>query len=324
MSSREIKDALLMELDSKMPMVPMEVCLNWMAQPSDGEEEFRIKACACDAAELSLVGKALAMLHWKIDGYIPTLLALPSEASVYFREFGADFARKNNSWYPVTSSAKEKFSAETQEFIQKITAQKISPEDTFLYGSCAAAAAAAAKIHPKGTITDYSIFNGSLRPKRLRGHIIYMLLMLALLAVAGTSALWSGMAGKAGEYRKLSGKLDSLTQEISRTKRKIKTAEKDDKDFQKILEAFHGEDKLLQRLTRISSVIPGDVLLSDLKVNENSWDINCLTESAEVDLAGTFRRIPGFKLKNIEQRPTRQEMTTISIRLEVTDRGRKK
>ena len=320
MSSREIRDCLLLELDSKMPQVPLDVCLNWHAAPTE-ENSLHIRACACDAEELTMLGKAFAMLHWKIDGFIPALLALPADATALFKEFGSGFARQKNSWVRINSQDKTQLSAETTDFLQKITSRPIPRDDAFEYGSCIAAASAIVAQQPKGTMTDYSIFNGSLRPRRLRGHIIYMLLMLALIAVSGIIALWGNLAEKAGEYRKLSGKIESLEQEITRTKRKIKSSEKDDKDFQKILESVHGEDKLLQRMTRISAVIPGDVLLSDLKINENTWDINCLTESTEIDLAGTFRRIPGFKLKNIEQRPTRQEMTSITVRLEVVDRS---
>lgn len=316
--AKDIRDSLLLEIESRMPQTPAAPGINWISEPAE-ESSLKIRACAYDAGDLSVIGEALMRLRWKIDGFIPALLALPSEAPGYFREFGTLFARDHNSWVALNASGREKLSLAGQKFISELISSEISADDAFNYGCAISAAAALSRIPVSGSKSDFSVFDGIFRPKRLRNSIIYMSVMLVILAVTGIISFLSSFTDKADVYRQTAGEIQILEQNIQQLKRRIRNAEKDDREYTKILETSHGEDDLLPLIAALSAVIPPDILVTDLKINEKTWDIICLTENENTELSGIFRNIPGFKLKDLPPpQTTRNNLFSYSVKLEKT------
>ena len=316
--AREIRDSLLLELGNHMPTVPVEPEIVWQARPGRGDDELLVRVYAFDAAVLAPLGRALLRLNWRIDAFVPLLLALPDDAAGYFHEFGEEFARVGNRWVGIRSSGEEALLASAGDFLRRAAGGGDVPDDVKCFGGAVTAASAIAAVRDRGLPEDFTIFGGRLRPRRLRGHLIVTGVLAALLLFIGCAALFKALQQNLDRYNELEGIVTGRTQEIAQTRRKIKSSEKMDKEYARILETAHGEDRLVEKLAMIAQVLPKDVLLNDLRVSEDSWELTCMTESENIELSGIFRKIPGFKLINLEQRRMGDTMTVIHVRLEKT------
>ncbi len=316
--AREIRDSLLLELGNHMPAVPVAPEVVWQARPGRNEEELLIRAYAFDSAVIAPLGRALLRLNWRIDAFVPLLLALPDDAAGFFQEFGGGFARVGKRWTDVHSSGEEPLLAATGEFLRRAAGGGDVPGDVKCFGGAVAAASAVAAVRDRRLPEDFTIFGGRLRPRRLRGHLIVTGVLTALLLFIGCAALFKALQKNVDRYNELDGIVTGRTQEISQTRRKIKSSEKMDKEYARILETVHGEDRLTEKLAMIARALPGDVLLNDLRISEESWELTCMTENENTELSGIFRKLPGFKLINLEQRRMGDTLTVIQVRLEKT------
>lgn len=316
--AREIRDSLILELANHMPAVPVEPEIVWQARPGRGEDELLVRVYAFDSAALAPLGRALLRLNWRIDAFVPLLLALPDDAPGFFHEFGGGFARVGKRWTEVRDSEEEALLAASGDFLHRAAGGGEVPDDIKCFGGAVTAAAAVAAVRERGMPEDFTVFGGRLRPRRLRGHLIVTGLLAAFLLFIGCMAVFKAAARNIDRYNELDGLVAVHDQEIAKTKRKIKSSEKMDKEYARVLETVHGEDHLTEKLAMIARALPKDVLLNDLRVSEEAWELTCMTENENTELSGIFRKLPGFKLINLEQRRMGDTLTVIQVRLENT------
>ena len=111
-----------------------------------------------------------------------------------------------------------------------------------------------------------------------------------------------GYLNKYSELRKLSAQVNNAKSKVQELRKKVKTAEKQLKDFQRTADLNIGSRDCLPYLAYLSEKLPIEIRVTNFRWNEDSVDLNLQTTAPELDLVSFFNRLPGTKILNASQR----------------------
>lgn len=76
-----------------------------------------------------------------------------------------------------------------------------------------------------------------------------------------------------------------------------------------------GEPDVLPKLAALTSILPSNVMVSSLRWSESSVDLMLQSEADNLDLPSLFRRIPYWKIGQLQQRRMGDTVTMITLKL---------
>ena len=102
--------------------------------------------------------------------------------------------------------------------------------------------------------------------------------------------------------RSVTKDIQKLMRENSETKRKLKMKEKGQKELNRILNLKAGENELPGKLADLSSVLPDNALVTNLRWSENSVDLQIQTVADQNKISAAVRQLPYWKVGQLQQR----------------------
>ena len=326
MPKREIASALAFEAPRHQLSVagngePPQVVF-W-AIPS-GEEEGRMTGWAwtVPVGGLEPLWAALREIRWRPDAVLSPYFAVAplggaAAGAVRLPEFDPGFYWENGSFHP------DKPEVKCNETLKKLLQQELqtSPsltapvwDDGFLACVMLAGCMLRSDRQQPG-VRELSPVPSGLRPRRLRSHLRITVFLLVACAL-----LYGGrMAGAVGEYYRQYTQLNSSIRQLkartTATQRKLRAKEKEQKEMSRILEQNADSRELLILLAELSASLPNSVLASNVRLNESGIDLTLHTNVEDVDLAGSLRRFPAFKIGTLQNRKINDTLNQITLRL---------
>ena len=85
-------------------------------------------------------------------------------------------------------------------------------------------------------------------------------------------------------------------------KRKLKVKEKGQKELNRILNLKAGENELPGKLADLSSVLPENALVTNLRWSEGSVDLQIQTAADQNKISAAVRQLPYWKVGQLQQR----------------------
>lgn len=319
---RELGESLKFELLRHMPSPPADCRISFAAVPAgDDSGEVDVRCYACDGAALAPLTETVAALGWKPDGFVYPLMAmveLPAGAAVALPELGGDFFRRDGEWLPMESAP-----AALNDALGGVLGGMF--RDGFLASTpwlaAEMVAVAAAAKRPARYRANFELFPAALSPRRFRSQVRLAGILLAVwVAVGGWYVgreVWNYL-NTAGE---LNAGIEQLNREIDVLRRQIRQGDRTHKEQQRILEQANGDARSLERLALLAGVVPDDVMLSQLRATDTTWELTFMTESTEVNMGNELRRLAGCRLTNLQERSFGDSIRLITARLVWDDNG---
>ncbi|MDD3154007.1 MAG: hypothetical protein PHS41_04010 [Victivallaceae bacterium] len=155
----------------------------------------------------------------------------------------------------------------------------------------------------------------SLRPRRLRKHLILFAILAAAMLLRCFSTIGTQRASDYREYKKLVAQLAQTRQENNRMREKLRRSDKELKELQRVTTLVPGEMDLLRKLGALSEVLPDNVLVMSLRWSENSVDLMLQSESTDPGLPAAIRKLSYWKIGQLQQRQNNNAISMISMKL---------
>jgi len=76
-----------------------------------------------------------------------------------------------------------------------------------------------------------------------------------------------------------------------------------------------GESEALAKLAALTSILPSNVMVSSLRWSESSLDLMLQSEAENLDLPSLLRRLPYWKISQLQQRRMGDTVTMITLKL---------
>ena len=145
-------------------------------------------------------------------------------------------------------------------------------------------------------------------------------LVTAILAVILIlNLLWSCAGDWKSNFlamRSVRQEITVLQQENAKLKRILKSKEKQTKELSRLVHISAGEHQLEGKLADLSSVIPANFLTTSLRWSESGVELQLQSTDTQTDLTGTLRRLPYWKIGQLQQRRFgNSESTMITLKL---------
>ena len=155
----------------------------------------------------------------------------------------------------------------------------------------------------------------ALRPSRYRFHLFITIVLLVLIAGVAVHDLAGACMKRYEEYRALAAERNRLQKKTSELKAKRKNSEKEWKELGRVTKLKAGESNLLGTLADLTEVLPPDVLVTSLRLNESTLSLTLQTESETLNLPQTLRRLSRWKIGQLQQRRMDDTVQMITLTL---------
>ena len=85
------------------------------------------------------------------------------------------------------------------------------------------------------------------------------------------------------------------------------------RDFQRVVSMRPGEHNVLGKLADFSEILPGNVMVNNLRWSENSIDLVMRSEAENLNIQSMLRSLKYWKLGQIQQRRRGNDSTSMVI-----------
>ena len=154
-----------------------------------------------------------------------------------------------------------------------------------------------------------------MRPRRFRNQLrITALLVILLIA----SYAWSA-AGSIREnyhaYRTAVAERDRIKRENTTLSSRLKATEKEQRELSRVVNLKAGEPEVIEKLAVLTELLPSNAMVSSLRWSESSVDLMIQSEAENLDLPALLRRVPYWKVGQLQQRRMGDTVTMITLKL---------
>ena len=292
------KQALELELPRHLLSVSENMRFQFLPQgtPESGMADLRVYA----APEKSFEPVAAMLTQGSscADGFIYPTLALTEGDPLFFaEEMDPERAFADGVW--CQNSAEDMVSQWREKLNNEIC---LKPNAGFELKDCLLHLIVARTVFKHGDYLGLEILPNQLRPQRVRKQVRTTVILALLLIL---SLVWSkGGSWKNNfmEMRSATKDIQNLTRENSELKRKLKVKEKGQKELNRILNLKAGENELPGKLADLSSVLPENALVTNLRWSEGSVDLQIQTAADQNKISEAVRQLPYWKVGQLQQR----------------------
>ena len=293
------KQALELELPRHLLSVPENMRFQFLplGEPEGGFANLRVYA----APEKSFEPVAAMLTQGSscADGFIFPALALSDGDPLFFaNEMDPERAFADGVWCQGVADA-DMVSLWREKLQNEIS---MKPNAGFELKDCLLHVIAARALFKHGDYPGLEILPNQLRPQRVRKQVRTTVILAILLVL---SLLWSKGGSWKNNYkemRSVTKDIQKLMRENTETKRKLKMKEKGQKELNRILNLKAGENELPGKLADLSSVLPDNALVTNLRWSENSVDLQIQTVADQNKISAAVRQLPYWKVGQLQQR----------------------
>lgn len=312
------KQALELELPRHLLTVPENARFQFLPAEQPGEGFVSLRVYAVPEKSFEPVAAMLTQSSSHADGFLYPALALKKEDPPFFSaEMDPDHVFLDGTWkkIPVPEDLEQQWQKRLEhEFLPK---KEFPFKDFFLH------IITARTVLAQGDYPGLEILPDQLQPKRVRKQLKITAILTVFLIL---NLLW-GSAGSWKnsflEMRSLEQETRQLLRENAEMKRKLKAKEKSQKEITRLLSLNVGEKEIRGKLADLSAELPQDVLLTSLRWNESGVELLMQSSSAQADISGSIRKLPYWKIGQLQQRKFGNSPTTVITLKLVPAEGKK-
>jgi len=311
---RARREAFELELPQRIPVVPEACRFQFFAGDGDAEGDVPVNVYTVPGASLEHLAAMLTQAGGKADEFLYPLLAVrDGDPPVDLPRLDPEFGFADGEWRSLPAvpepgpwlklfDAEFKFPAEGD----------VRVEDFF---ECLLVARLVCSPSFRQQEKARTLLPSELRPRRLRNQLRVTVLLVILLAV---NYLWS--AGGAWSenfhaYSRIAAERDRLKMENASLSRRVRTQEKEQRELVRVVGISAGEADVLAKLAALTSILPSNAMVSSLRWSESSLDLMLQSEAENLDLPSLLRRLPYWKISQLQQRRMGDTVTMITLKL---------
>lgn len=311
---RTRREALELELPQRIPVVPEACRFQFFTGEADSEGNVPVNVYAVPGASLEHLAAMLTQAGGKADEFLYPLLAVrEGDPPVDLPRLDPEFGFADGEWrslraVPDFGSWLKLFDAEFQFPAEG----GIRAEDFF---ECLLVARLVSSPSFRQQEKSLVLLPSALRPRRLRNQL-RVCVLLALLLVA--NYLWAAFGAWNENYRafsRVAAERDRIKAENTMLNHKIRTQEKEQRELTRSVGLSAGEPEVLAKLAALTSILPSNVMVSSLRWSESSLDLMLQSEADNLDLPALLRRLPYWKIGQLQQRRMGDTVTMITLKL---------
>ena len=287
-------------------------------------EEGRMTGWAWTApvSGLEPLWAALREIRWRPDAVMSPYFAIAplggaAAGPVRLPEFDPGFYWENGSFHPDDPAVKcnETLKTLLQQELQSAPSLAAPVwEDGVLACVMLASCMLRQERHQPG-VRELVLVPPGLRPRRLRSQLRITVFLLTACALLFGGRMAGSVAEHYRQYTSLNASIRQLKTRTTTVQRKLRAREKEQKEMTRILEQNADSRELLILLAELSASLPSSVLASNVRLNETGIDLTLHTNTEDVDLAGSLRHFPSFKVGTLQNRKINDTLTQITLRL---------
>ncbi len=321
MPKHELENALALEAPRHLLYGGENAPMAFWAKSADNGR-FTCWVWTAPAEQFAPLWQILNDLRWRPDAVLsPYFAAAPlgggNAGSMYIPDFDPDFFWENGSFHPQTEGVPRNIE------LKKRLGQEISVPEKFgadfwnRYLACGMLCCCMRHdAQQDAGIRDFdTLLPVELRPRRLRAHLRFTVILLTACALYYGGRMVMAMGRHYVQYSQLSGSIRQLKSRTGALQRKLRSREKMQKEMVRILEQYSSGQELLPLLAQLSESLPASVLASNLKLSDSGIDLTLHTTQENVDLADTLRKFPSFKVGTLQNRKVSDTLNMVTLRL---------
>lgn len=293
------RQALELDLPRHLLTVPENVRIQFSVLKSVEEGVHALRVYAVSEKSFEPIAAMLTQGSSRADGFIfPALALLDDDPPFAAPEMEPDRYFADGNW---------KVGKPPQDML-RLWQEKLESENLIKPGSDDGLqdwllhALIVRLLLKKGNDPGLEILPDQLRPQRVKNQLKVTIVLLILLLC---SLVWNQWDSWTGSYREMSS-LEQSTRRISREnaelKKKLKGAEKKQKEMNRLLNLKTGESDLQGKFADLSSVLPSNILVTSLRWNESGVELQMQTSAAQSNVSEAVRKLPYWKIGQLQQR----------------------
>ena len=321
LSAKEQSCAVELELSRRVLKLPEKPVSQFAASLPGDDLQTGVGVYLFPDSSLNSVVARMTQSSCRADNFIYPFLAVePGDPDLYLPEVESRFYFSGGAWQPVGNAADivGKSSAAWDKIIRKWIILPENSEDfdfnkmlpVLLIGRMVASG------KYNRSRTGLSILPEKLRPVRFRAHIIIGVLLLLLLAVNGGWYFWRTWGAEYKRYNELQRENKAIKRKIDNAKRSAKKQNKELKEMERVLASGSGDPDLVAKFSLLCNALPGNVLVSSIRWNENGIDLVLQSENEKLDIPSIINPIGYWKIGQLQQRQFGDSaVATINLKL---------
>ncbi len=319
---KAMREALEFELPQQMLRVPDDCRFQFVAGKADEEGNVPVNLYAIPGASLEHIAAMLTQGGGRADEFIYPLLGQGAgDPPVELPRIEADFRFADGEWQPRRGVMDNGPWGKSLGGIFRFPDDASFRFDDYL--ECLLTARLVIQPDFKAGERGLRILPKELKPKRFRNQLRLTGILLAALAGFYIWSMSGGWVNGYRAYREAVSERDSLKAENDRTQTALRRMEKELRELNRVVNLSAGEEDVVGKLALLTGLLPSNVLVSSLRWSEGSIDLILQTEAENFDAAALFRRIPGWKIGQLQQRRQGDTVNVITLKLVPAEGGAK-
>lgn len=316
LAPKALRSALEFDLPTHLLKEPEQCNFQFLQLPEpETEDGLPVNVYAFPEHSLEPVAAMITQSGYRADYFLYPLLNLkPDDPPVFLPEFEPDFCFMDGEWHPAEELAGTDWTAAWQKKWSRRFRLPAKPGFRFSdFFACLQIADLAASEQFRMLKNGLNILPKQLRPSRLKTQFTVFILLLLLLAVNFGWTSCSAMNKTRREYRAVLSERNALLAKVRTTQIRLKGAEKEMRDFQRVVSMRPGEHNVLGKLADFSEILPGNVMVNNMRWSENSIDLVMRSEAENLNIQSMLRSLKYWKLGQIQQRRRGNDSTSMVI-----------
>lgn len=314
LTPRARREALEMELPQRMLAVPEDHRFQFYAGTPDEEGNVPVNVYVVPGSSLEHPAAMLTQAGGRADEFLYPLLSLrEDDPPVDLPRLDPDFGFADGEWRPRPQNPDNSPWAALFNGEFKLPADGSFRVDD--YFECLLAARLAVQPAFGQAERGLRLLPVELHPRRYRNQLRITALLAVLLVV---NYAWSA----AGSYREnyLAHKTaveerDQIKYENTALSVKLKGMEKEQRELARVVNLKAGEPEVVEKLAVLTELLPSNAMVSSLRWSESSVDLVIQSEAENLDLPSLLRRVPYWKIGQLQQRRMGDTVTMITLKL---------
>lgn len=305
LAPKALRSALEFELPTHLLKEPEQCNFQFLQQTApESPDGFPVNVYAFPEQSLERIAAMITQSGSRADYFLYPLMNIhPEDPPLFLPEFEPGFCFIEGEWHPAEELAGTDWSAAWREKWKK---RFRLPEDRKFsfepYFACLLVADLAASEEFRGAKNGLNILPKQLRPSRLKTQISIFVFLVLLLLVNFTWSSCAAMGKTRREYRAVLSERNALLTKVRTAQIRLKSSEKEMRDFQRVVSMSPGEHNVLGKLADFSEALPSNVMVNNIRWSENSVDLVMRSEAENLNIQSLLRSLKYWRLGQIQQR----------------------
>ena len=314
LTPRARREALEMELSQRVLAIPENHRFQFFAGAADAEGNVPVNVYVIPGSSLEHPAAMLTQAGGRADEFLYPLLAWrEGDPAVDLPRLDPEFGFAGGEWRP--SPEQPDYAPWSELFLREF---KLPEDGVFRVGDyfeCLLVARLVVQPGFRQAERGLRLLPDQMRPRRFRNQL-RITALLAILLVA--NYVWSAAGGIRENYvahRAAVAERDRIKRENTTLTSKLKALEKEQRELARIVNLEAGEPEVIEKLAVLTELLPTNAMVSSLRWSESSVDLMIQSAAENLDLPSLLRRVPYWKVGQLQQRRMGDTVTMITLKL---------